>query len=112
MACFQFFRKIICRLPKSIKIYSTDFIALFIYLPMSVSKFQKSYLLMWIKYHYLITKTLVLYMKTDALDRFGTPLEKRFTKNKKKQMCLKSGLVDISFSNKAPFWCCVGYKNK
>ena len=51
-------------------------------------------------------------MKTDALDRFGTPLEKRFTKNKIKQMCQKSGLVDISFSNKAPFWCCVGYKNK
>ena len=48
-------------------------------------------------------------MRTDALDRFGTRLEQRFTKNEIKQMMESSGLKDITFSEKSPFWCAVGY---
>ena len=49
-------------------------------------------------------------MRTDSRDRFGTPLEKRFTKLQIKEMMKRSGLKDIHFSNNAPFWCVVGTK--
>ena len=50
-------------------------------------------------------------MRTDALDRFGTKLEHRFTKNEIKEMMKASGLEDIIFDEQnAPYWCAVGYK--
>jgi ubiquinone/menaquinone biosynthesis C-methylase UbiE len=48
-------------------------------------------------------------MRTDALDRFGTPLEQRFTKSQIKQMMESSGLENIKFSDQTPFWCAVGF---
>ena len=50
-------------------------------------------------------------MRTDALDRFGTSLERRFTKKKIEQMMKEAGLKDIKFSENAPFWVAVGFKN-
>ena len=47
-------------------------------------------------------------MRTDALDRFGTRLEQRFTKNQIQKMMEVAGLRDIVFSNKVPYWCAVG----
>ena len=49
-------------------------------------------------------------MCTDALDRFGTKLEKRFTKAEISSMMIKSGLSEIEFSNSTPFWVAIGYK--
>ena len=49
-------------------------------------------------------------MRTDALDRFGTKLEQRFTKQEIQSMMEKSGLEHIKFSEKTPFWCAVGVK--
>lgn len=49
-------------------------------------------------------------MRTDALDRFGTRLEKRFTKVQIREMMENSGLDMIVFSDTAPYWCAVGYK--
>jgi hypothetical protein len=48
-------------------------------------------------------------MRTDALDRFGTRLEQRFSKNEIQQMMESAGLVDIVFREDAPFWCAVGF---
>jgi len=50
-------------------------------------------------------------MRTDALDRFGTRLEQRFSRNQIKAMMERSGLVDIAFSEEIPFWCAVGYRS-
>ena len=47
-------------------------------------------------------------MRTDALDRFGTRLERRFTKPEIQAMMERSGLKDIRFSDRAPFWVAVG----
>jgi SAM-dependent methyltransferase len=47
-------------------------------------------------------------MRTDALDRFGTRLEQRFTKNQIQIMMEVAGLGDIVFSNKVPYWCAIG----
>ena len=49
-------------------------------------------------------------MCTDALDRFGTSLENRFSRDQIKFMMKQSGLERIVFSEQEPFWCAVGYK--
>jgi SAM-dependent methyltransferase len=51
-------------------------------------------------------------MRTDARDRFGTPLEQRFTRAQIRAMCTAAGLVDLRFSPRAPFWCVVGFKGE
>ncbi|MCL4457677.1 MAG: glycosyltransferase family 2 protein [Nitrospirae bacterium] len=48
-------------------------------------------------------------MRTDALDRFGTRIEKRFTKREIVQMMEDARLKNISFCSSV-FWCAVGYK--
>lgn len=50
-------------------------------------------------------------MRTDALDRFGTRLEKRFTRYEIKEMMERAGLERIEFSPDLPFWCAVGYRS-
>tara|TARA_B100000767_G_C19595871_1_gene463460 strand:- start:453 stop:713 length:261 start_codon:yes stop_codon:yes gene_type:complete len=47
-------------------------------------------------------------MRTDALDRFGTRLEQRFSKAEISKMMEISGLENIKFSNHTPYWCAVG----
>ena len=48
-------------------------------------------------------------MRTDALDRFGTRLEQRFTRTEIKAMMESAGLENIRFSEALPFWCAIGY---
>ncbi len=50
-------------------------------------------------------------MRTDALDRFGTRLEQRFTRAEIAAMMADAGLGDIIFSDRS-FWTAVGYKRK
>ena len=47
-------------------------------------------------------------IRNDALDRFGTPLEQRFSRAEIKSMMEAAGLSDIEFSQQAPFWHAVG----
>jgi SAM-dependent methyltransferase len=49
-------------------------------------------------------------MRTDALDRFGTRLEHRFTRTQIRAMFEAAGFGEISFSERAPFWCVAGIK--
>ena len=49
-------------------------------------------------------------MATDSLDRFGTKLEKRFTKKEIEKMLLDAGFVDIKFSKNAPYWVALAWK--
>ncbi|NCP62616.1 MAG: class I SAM-dependent methyltransferase [Alphaproteobacteria bacterium] len=49
-------------------------------------------------------------MRTDALDRFGTKLEQRFTLAQIKSMMTAAGLKDLVHSPEAPFWCVCGIK--
>jgi SAM-dependent methyltransferase len=49
-------------------------------------------------------------IRNDSLDRFGTPLEQRFTKEQIRDMMEKAGLVEIHFSNNIPYWHAVGRK--
>jgi len=47
-------------------------------------------------------------IRNDALDRFGTPLEHRFSKAEIQQMMEEAGLSDIIFSKNAPFYHAMG----
>jgi len=49
-------------------------------------------------------------MRTDALDRFGTRLERRMTRAQIKALMEEAGLRDICFREAEPFWCAVGRK--
>jgi len=49
-------------------------------------------------------------MRTDSRDRFGTPLEYRFTRAEIKTLMERAGLVDVCFSEREPYWCAVGLK--
>ena len=49
-------------------------------------------------------------MRTDALDRFGTRLEQRFTRREIVAMLESAGFCDIRFSERAPYWCATGVK--
>ena len=49
-------------------------------------------------------------MRTDALDRFGTRLEHRFSRAEIDAMMRRCGLKDIVFSERMPFWVACGRK--
>jgi len=49
-------------------------------------------------------------MRTDALDRFGTRLEQRFSRVQIAEMMRAAGLRDVTFSDSTPYWCAVGYR--
>lgn len=47
-------------------------------------------------------------MRTNAYDRFATPLEQRFSRTQIEAMMREAGLEDIRFWEKSLFWCAVG----
>lgn len=49
-------------------------------------------------------------MSTDALDRFGTRLEQRFTRRQIQEMMEQAGLERVAFSESMPHWTAVGYR--
>lgn len=105
-------RQLICLLPFEIKKITTDLIATFVYFPLArtAGLLEKlnfkldSFPLAVYRFHSFYT------MRTDALDRFGTRLEQRFTRAQIKQMMEEAGLEKIEFSDSFPFWCAVGTK--
>jgi ubiquinone/menaquinone biosynthesis C-methylase UbiE len=107
-------RQIICRLPKLPKFLISDFIAIFIYYPLArtalilekIGLNFKNFPLFDYRFRSFYT------MRTDSRDRFGTPLENRFTKKEIYQMMKEADLQNIKFQNKSPFWTVVGFKKK
>lgn len=101
-------RKVFSRLPKKFKLVLADFIALTIYLPLAtvshiLEKFGISVDSVPL-HHY---KDLSFHvMRNDALDRFGTTLEIRFTKTEIEEMLINAGFIknSIVFSNQEPYW--------
>ena len=105
-------RRLISRLPYPLKYITSQIIAILVYWPsarltrlMEVLGFNVMNLPLS-SYRKKTIKTL----RTDALDRFGTRLEKRFTKSEIEKMMIKSGLERIEFRESEPFWCAVGYR--
>jgi len=51
-------------------------------------------------------------MRNDSLDRFGTRLEKRYTREEVVSMMTEAGLSDITVSSSVPYWHAVGFNAK
>ena len=108
----DFFRKILAPLSFGKKIYITSILAYLIYYPMA------RFALVCEKIGINVTnfplsdyrKKSFYFMKTDALDRFGTRVEKRFSKGEIQSMLLEAGFKDIRFSENAPFWVSISRK--
>ncbi|MES2979241.1 MAG: class I SAM-dependent methyltransferase [Pseudomonadota bacterium] len=105
-------RQGISRLPATPKHVATDAIALLVYLPLaraarlleSLGLSVQGIPLSHYRAHSFYT------MRTDSRDRFGTPLEQRFTRDQIARMMQEAGLVGIQFRAGAPYWCAVGFK--
>jgi ubiquinone/menaquinone biosynthesis C-methylase UbiE len=108
-------RLLISKLPKKLKKIICDAIAIFIYMPfVLITRFLQSLFghKKWIKkipLSYYGDKSLNI-IRNDALDRFGTPLEQRFSKEEITIMMEKAGLGKLIFSNKEPYWHMTGIK--
>lgn len=107
-------RRGISRMPSWVKLLVTNVIAAAIYLPLARLAFlgEKAGFNVgaWLLSSYRNTSFYT--MRTDARDRFGTPLEQRFTKIEIAAMMQDAGLEDIRFSDRFPFWCAVGRKRQ
>lgn len=111
-AASDMLRKAISSLPQTAKTRTTDILAALVYWPLArTCKLLEAM--------GLNAKSIPLYayrnasfytMRTDSLDRFGTPLEHRFTRAEIQAMMEQAGLRDITFSPNAPYWCAVGFK--
>ncbi len=108
-------RLIISRLPARFKVIVCDILALLIYIPLIFIARMMKILFPNKKWYqrmplsYYMNKRFII-IRNDALDRLGTPLEKRFSKVQIEEMMKKAGLKNIVFSNHEPYWHAVGQK--
>jgi SAM-dependent methyltransferase len=108
----ELLRASVSRMPASLKPAATDLMAAVIYWPLargarlaeklglSVSHFPLSF---------YRDKTFYS-MRTDSRDRFGTPLEQRFSRVEIGRMMETAGLENVVFSEQEPYWCAVGVR--
>jgi ubiquinone/menaquinone biosynthesis C-methylase UbiE len=111
----NYFRTRISNLPFKSKKRISNLIALFIYLPFArlskeLSKFRIN--TTNIPLHQYANLNFYM-MKNDALDRFGTKLEKRFNQEEIKKLLSDAGFDSnsIIFSESEPFWTFVARKS-
>ena len=105
-------RKVISRLPNGLRFFASQIIALLIYFPLAkTSRLLEDIGVNVDNFPLSGYRNCNFYtMRTDALDRLGTRLEKRFKKTQILSMMEKAGLEHIKFSKNMPFWCAVGFR--
>lgn len=108
----NFFRFFISKLPNIFKYIVCLIIAIFIYFPLArIAKILHFFKLDIKNFPLNFYKDKNFYtMKNDALDRFGTRLEHRWSRKKIKKELLKVGFNKVVFSNKEPFHTCYAIK--
>jgi ubiquinone/menaquinone biosynthesis C-methylase UbiE len=107
-SCVNVSRRIISSFPSTIKQIICEGIALLVYLPLArlsrlISLLGLPGIARRIPLSYYAEKGFFI-MRNDALDRFGTPLEKRFTRSEIIRMLNNAGFSRIRFSEGEPYW--------
>jgi ubiquinone/menaquinone biosynthesis C-methylase UbiE len=108
-------RLLVTKLPGSIKRFVCDILAVLLYMPFVLlcrllrtlgvpEKFRQKIPLQ------IYERASFYVIRNDSLDRFGTPLEQRFSKKQITAMMLNAKLTEITFSNNPPYWHAVGKK--
>ncbi|MFN8253135.1 MAG: methyltransferase domain-containing protein [Ferruginibacter sp.] len=105
-------RRTVCKLPPKTKKTVCDILAVVAYMPfvytarffkfIGLKKFAERIPL------YAYANKDFYIIRNDSLDRFGTKLEQRFTKQEITSMMKNAGLEEIRFSDAAAFWHAVG----
>lgn len=109
-------RRVISKMPGWLKRFCCNMMAVFFYMPfvlfsrflrlLGVSKKIRSKIPL-----HAYENTSFYIIRNDALDRFGTPLEQRFSRKQVQQMMETAGLSQIIFSEQSPYWHAVGRKS-
>ena len=106
-------RRLISRLPRALKFFVCEAIAVFAYAPfVLLARFVRLFdedAAKSIPLGYYVDKPWKV-IRNDSLDRFGTPLEKRFSRAEIQQMLVAAGMADIHFSEREPYWHVVARK--
>jgi len=105
-------RRLVSHWPSASKHVFADVVAFLVYLPLARMARMVERLGLQSKHLPLnaYSKRSFYVMRTDALDRFGTKVEKRFTQTEIRAIMQYAGLERIVFSSKQPYWCAVGFK--
>ena len=108
----DFIRRLTSILPSKIKLFIASVIAVLVYFPIAKLSLVLEKIGVNVNSMPLSDyRTKPFYfMRTDALDRFGTRLEKRFSRDEITKMLTESGFKDIKFSNHVPHWVCLARK--
>ena len=109
----DFGRRMVSNLPFAIRSPLCDLIAALIYWPLAraSSRLERSGMNVDLFPLSSYRNRSFYAMRTDALDRFGSRIEKRFTRKQMQQMMETAGLERIVFSE-SPYWCAVGYRKR
>ena len=106
-------RVLIARLPRRMRHLVTDLLALVLYLPLArVARLMERTgrdpsgvpLFQYRNRSFYV-------MRNDALDRFGTRLEKRYSRDEVRDLLEGAGLTDVAFSDGPPWWVAVGRRS-
>jgi hypothetical protein len=104
----ELFRRFISWMPFFLRYAPSQAIALLIYWPLARAAKYLPVPNSWLLKFY--ADRSFYFIRTEALDRFGTKLEKRFTKQQIEVMLKAAGLEDIRFSDSDPYWACAACK--
>jgi len=106
-------RQVISKMPNSLRFGASQILAATVYFPLArTAKVMEKRGLNVKNFPLSQYRNNSYYtMRTDALDRFGTRLEKRFTKKEMREIMENVGLGNITFNeNETGLWTAVGYK--
>jgi ubiquinone/menaquinone biosynthesis C-methylase UbiE len=105
-------RRLVSRMPFALRYWVSQAMALIAYWPLARAALFLDRLGIcpssWPLAYYKDKPFYVL--RTDALDRFGTRLEQRFSRAEIKTLLEDAGFTNVRFSDKPPYWCAVGIK--
>lgn len=108
-------RLVVSKLPKRLKQIVCDLLAVLIYMPIVLlGRFCSFIGLKKIARNLPLNayqNTSFYVIRNDALDRFGTTLEQRFSRKEIAEMMTDAGLGEIVISDSLPYWHAIGRKH-
>ena len=105
-------RRFTCKLPFPLKKFVALLIAIFVYMPLARFALLMEKIGRDVENIPLTDyrNKSFYFIRTDALDRFGTRLEHRYTRDEIVQMLESSGFENITFSDQMPYWTALAWK--